>query len=185
MSIKLASGHTLYELKDWNTRVPRPMTKQDPDKIREAFIHHTTDTRAEGVDTLTEQKRAMRAIRDFHMDVRGYAFVGYHFVVFQPFGGRKKARAFQARPLTKVPAAQLLHNTYTAAICVFGNFQRDDGVKDDTLDCIVGLLNRINRRHPSLAVVGGHRDVVATSCPGDTLYAKIGTIAKQANLRKF
>lgn len=183
--IKLPSGHTLYELEDWNTRSPRDMSPQNPDKIRESFIHHTTDTRAEGVDSLDEQKRAMRAIRDFHMDVRGYSFIGYHFVVFQPFGARKKARAFQARPLTAIPAAQLLHNTNTAAICIFGNFQRDDGVKADTIECIVGLLERINKRHPSLAVVGGHRDVVSTSCPGDTLYAKIPVIAKKANLRKF
>ncbi len=183
--IKLPSGHSLYELEDWNTRDPRPMTKQNPDNIRESFIHHTTDTRAEVTDTLDEQKRAMRAIRDFHMDVRGYSFIGYHFVVFQPYGSRKKARVFQARPLIYVPAAQLLHNTNTAAICVYGNFQRDDGVKDDTIKAIVGLLERINNRHPSLAVLGGHRDVVATSCPGDTLYAKIPTIAKKANLRKF
>lgn len=185
MSIELPSGHTLYELEQWNSRDWRPMTRQDPDQIREAFIHHTTDTRAEGVDTLTEQKAAMRAIRDFHMDVRGYSFIGYGFVVFQAFGERKEARAFQARPLTFVPAAQLAHNTNTAPICVFGNFQRDDGVKADTIECIVGILERLKHRHPRLAVVGGHRDVVQTSCPGDTLYAKVPTIAKKANLRRF
>lgn len=185
MSIKLPNGDRLYTRREWGARDSRPMDDQDPDRCREAFLHHTTDGAAERVDTLAEQKAAMRGIQNFHMDVRRWSDGGYHFVVFQPQGRQKRGRAFQLRPVTAVPAAQAGHNTGTIAIAVYGNFQGDDVFKPATKDTIVALLERMNRRHPSLAVLGGHRDVVATTCPGQTLYDAIPSLARRANLRRF
>jgi len=180
----LGDGVRLWLRDEWKARSPRPMSENSA--LREAFIHHTTDPRAEGIDKLDEQTAAMRAIQAYHMDVKGWSDIGYHYVVFQPYGGLTNARVFQGRETKWVPAAQAGHNTGTTAVCVFGNFDRDDGVKPETMTAIVTLLKHVEKYHDgSLVTLGGHRDVVGTECPGDTLYAKIPDLARRAGLRRF
>lgn len=185
MPIKLPNGDSLYTREEWGARDPEPTNSQDPDRCREAFLHHTTNPDAESVTSLEEQAAAMRAIQRFHMDTNGWSDIGYHFIVFQPFGRIERGRAFQARAVTSVPAAQGGHNTGTIAIAVYGRFDGSDKLKPETKDTIVALLERMNNRHPSLAVLGGHRDVTATTCPGGTLYEAVGGIARRVGLRKF
>lgn len=180
----LGEGVRLWTRDEWNARDPRPMTANT--ELREAFIHHTTNTGAEGINTLEEQKAAMKATQDFHMLVRGWSDIAYHYVVFQPFGGLENARVFQGRETRWVPAGQEGHNTGTVPICVYGNFDHDDGVKPETLTAVVQLVKHIQRFHDnSLRTFGGHRDVVQTECPGDTLYAKVGELAKRTGLRRY
>lgn len=162
----------------WGARPPRAMTPQAPP--RQAFLHHSTDDRAEVINTLAEQKSAARRIQGFHMNTRGWSDIGYHYLVFQPYGGQKRARAFAARNYHYVPAAQEGHNTGTLAICVVGNLEEDQ-VKRNTRFVIEEIL----RRHPSVKTLGGHRDVVATTCPGDHLYDAIPRIADVVNLSVY
>lgn len=180
----LGEGVRLWTREEWNPRDPRPMSPNAA--LREVFIHHTTNQGAEGIDSLAEQKAAMRATQDYHMLVRGWSDIAYHYIVFQPQGGLENARVFQARETRYVPAGQEGHNTGTVPICVYGNFQRDDGVKPETITAIVRLIKHIEHHHDgSLATVGGHRDVVGTTCPGDTLYAKVPEIARRTGLRRY
>lgn len=180
----LGEGVRLWTRNEWDARDPRPMSPNGT--VREVFIHHTTDPRAEGIDKLAEQQAAMRGIQGFHMDTRGYSDISYAFVVFQPYGGLENARVFQGREVKFSPAAQLNHNTGTVPICVFGNFDRDDGVKPETITAIVRTIKWVERHHNgTLVTVGGHRDVTGTECPGDTLYAKVPEIARKSGLRRF
>ena len=102
----------------------------------------------------------MRAIQGFHMDVRGYSDIGYAYVVFQPYGELERARVLLGRLLRWVPAAQAGHNTGTIPVSVFGNFQRDDGVKEATLDAIVALLTKSASKTGcgSAKTIGGTRE---------------------------
>lgn len=168
----------IYPRSRWNARTPRAMTPQGPPT--EAFIHHSDDVGASRWDTMAEQCEHMRALQNFHMDGRGWSDIAYAYVVFQPYGKLTRARVFEGRDYRKVPAAQLGHNTGTLPICVVGNFERD-GVKRNTRFVIEQLL----RKHGSVRVVGGHRDVVGTTCPGDHLYEQIPTIAKAAGVRVY
>lgn len=176
MTIRLTPNITIYERRDWGARPWAGFTAQE--SPLEAFIHHSTDHLAEYADTLAEQKAICRAIQRYHMDTHGWTDVGYHAYVFQPYGHRKYARIFQGRPASHLPAAQLGHNTRTLALCVVGNFDHDDSVKDNTRYAIEQYLNTFAH----LRAVGGHRDVTPTDCPGDTLYAAIPTIARAAHL---
>lgn len=185
MPLRLTPSITLYTRIDWGARTPtKHMGGNFP--IEEAFLHHSTDRLAEHADTLAEQKAIARAIQRFHMDTRGWADIGYHFLVFQPYGHRKYARIFQGRLLHNTPAAQLNYNRHTLAVCVIGNFDRDDALKENTRHAIRVLLNHVDDGTAiDLATLGGHRDVTATDCPGDTLYRAIPTIAKAAGLKVY
>jgi hypothetical protein len=181
----LGEGVRLWTRDEWEARDPTdPMAENNT--LREAFIHHTTNAAAEWVDNLTEQKAAMRATQDFHQLVRGWSDIGYAFVVFQPYGGLDNARVFQGRLTRWAPAAQANHNTGTVPICVFGNFQRDDEVKPETVTAVCRVIKWVERNHDgTLVSVGGHRDVGQTSCPGDALYAKVPEIARRTGLRRY
>ncbi len=179
--IRLTPTITLYNRGDWGARGWRDYVPQRLEG--EAFLHHTTDRLAEHVDTLPEQIAACRAIQRYHMDMKGWDDIAYHFIVFQPYGDRQYARIFEGRPTTHVPAAQQGHNVGTLAIVVYGNFDHDDSVKRNTRHAIETLLSR----YPQLKKLGGHRDAPgqSTECPGDTLYAKIPTIARAVGLKHF
>lgn len=161
----------------WRARAAESLADQGAP--REAFIHYSDDVGENRIDTFDEQAAKARAIQDFHMDGRGWSDIAYHFLVFQPFGKLRRARIFQGRRVTAVPAAQAGHNTGTLAICVVAGPGRK--LRRNTRYQIEQIL----RAHPSVRVVGGHRDVVATDCPGDEIYGQIPRIARAAGKKVY
>lgn len=168
----------IYTRAMWGARLPSAvMAKQSPPV--EAFIHYTDGSGASALKSLAAQEAALRGIQNYHMDSNGWSDIGYHYMVFQPYGHLSRARVFQCRRDIYVPAAQAHHNTRTLAICVHAN--GSDEIKRNTRYAIEQIL----RRYPSVKVVGGHRDVVSTDCPGDKLYAQIPTIARAAGKKVY
>jgi hypothetical protein len=168
----------IYDRAVWGARPARSMTRQRPPT--EAFIHHSDNDDARSVDSMAEQEARMRAIQDFHMDTRGWSDFAYHFMVFQPYGQLEHARVFEGRPTACVPAAQLNHNTGTLAICIYGNLTRDT-VKRNTRYVIEQLL----RLYPSVQTLGGHRNVVQTTCPGGNGMNALPAIARAAGVKLY
>ena len=146
----------------------------------EAFVHHTADAEGMSFNTKDEQVRKIRAIDHFHRNGRGWSMTGYHWLVFQKVGSRNVSRGFAVRPVLYVPAAQANHNTRTLAIAVVGNGDKEP-MFDDTVACIA----RIIRMYKNVRVVGGHRDVVATGCPGRNFYQRLPQIAHRAGVRVY
>jgi hypothetical protein len=169
-----------YSRRFWGARPPaRAMSAQSPP--HEAFVHHSDNAQANHVNSGPEMKAAMRGIQNFHLDVRGWSDIAYHYVVFQHQDGQERgAHVFKGRDPHFVPAAQLNHNTGTLAICVYGNLMTD-GVHPGTIEAIAAILGE----HAELITVGGHRDVTSTSCPGDHLYRALDSIAHAAGLQRY
>lgn len=179
MSYKIGPHIRVYTREDWGARPAKSMTFQSPP--REAFIHYDSTPDAEHVRSLKAQKRAMREIQYYHQVNNGWSDIGYHFVIFQPYGNIKYARVFEARPVKYVPAAQAGHNTGTLAIQVYAG--PGDKLKKSTEWAIIQLL-REGFAH-KVTRLGGHRDVVATSCPGDIIYRRIPELAHRTKLNTF
>lgn len=165
----------IYWRKDWGARKPRATTYQGPP--REAFIHHD-DYDPRPYNHLEEQIAHMRQLQNLHMDERGWSDIGYHWVVFQAYGNIPGPRAFCGRASWHVPAAQLGHNTGTLAICVVG---QEITLQPETRKLIIKLLNRYKK----IQTLGGHRDVTPTSCPGNSLYSQVPSLAKAAGLKVY
>lgn len=174
-----------YSRAEWGARNWREYLVQATQLTHECFIHHSADHHAEVIDHLAEQKANMRSIQNFHMDTRGWDDIAYHFVVFQPYGNIPIARVYEGRPISHIPAAQLAHNTNTIAICVEGNFDNDDKVSPSTRFAICETIRRVKSRGVKLNIVGGHENVVQTSCPGNTLYREIPRIAELTGLKTY
>jgi hypothetical protein len=165
-----------YRRHEWTDTAPGGSTGNHP---VEAFIHYDSTPDAERVVNLAMQKNAMRNILRSHVSGNGWADIGYHYVIFQPWGNLSIARVFDARPVDRIPAAQLNHNTNTLAIQVYAG--PGDKLKPLTQRAILALL----KRYPGVRTLGGHRDVVATACPGDVIYNHIPALARKASLRVF
>lgn len=165
-ALKVISRHT------WGARKGGPYSTQPTPK--ETFIHYSAG-QGKHIDTYAEQKSAMSAIQGLHMNNNGWSDIGYHFVVFQPWGRFKIARVFQGRPLNAIPAAQAGHNTGTVAVCVV--MQNGEKLKWQTKAKLRSLVRRLPPN------VRGHYEVVATSCPGTALKAYLPTLRKAAKKR--
>lgn len=181
MSIKLTEKVTLFERHDWGYRSKGGLDVQGWD-AHEVFIHHTDDT-AEGLHSLAQQSARMREYQDFHINVRGWNAIGYHYVVFPEYGDFY-ARVFEGRPRNAVPAAQLGHNAGTLAICVVGAAQRR--MDDSQRYAVEQLIIWLSEAGAPLRTLGGHRDVTPTACPGDGIYTRDLPIIRAATtLRKY
>ena len=115
-------------------------------------IHHTASS-----FTTTWQD-----IQRWHLE-RGWAGIGYHYVI------HADGIIYRGRPEDKAGAhayqdAKHEANSDGIGICIVGNFET--GVPTEAqLASTVDLVRDIRTRHPGISVIG-HRDVMATACPG-------------------
>ena len=123
-------------------------------------LHHTAfPTSRIGGATLAAEAAHMRQIQQWHF-ARGWATVGYHFVV-SPTG-----RVFLARPPDRLGAHVLGHNIGTVGIALMGNFELERPSK-----AALRALEHV-RAHLVPGAAGkplrGHRDHAgaSTQCPG-------------------
>ena len=105
----------------------------------------------------------MREIQRWHLE-RGWATVGYHFVV-SPSG-----RGFLGRPVDRLGAHVLGHNVGTVGICLMGNFE----LERPTAASLESLTYTRSRLIPggANATLLGHRDHrghETSACPGRNL----------------
>jgi len=109
-------------------------------------------------------------IHAWHLS-RGWAGIGYHYVI-RANGDIERGRPEWARGAHAPPA-----NSDSIGICLTGNFEIDIPSADQ-IDALVGLIKDINTRYKKNLSVIGHKDVMATLCPGSRfpwaeLYSKL------------
>ena len=101
-------------------------------------------------------------IRRWHKEERGFADIGYHFVV------RLDGRVECGRPMANIGAHCRGHNSRSVGVCYVGGIG-SDGLPADTRtlaqrQALLGLLTALRRRFPS-ASIHGHRDFAPKACP--------------------
>lgn len=96
-------------------------------------------------------------IQGWHL-AKGWAGIGYHFFV------RKDGSVYRGRPIEAVGAHCLGWNSNSIGVCAEGNFQTDT-MPNVQRNAILELIEYLKRIYPGV-VVNGHRELDATSCPG-------------------
>lgn len=89
---------------------------------------------------------------------KGWAGIGYHFFV------RKDGSIYRGRPIGAVGAHCLGWNEVSIGICAEGNFQTDI-MPDAQKFALADLVSWLRFVYPEAKVVG-HKEMMATSCPG-------------------
>lgn len=154
---------------------------QYSEKIEKFVIHHTA-----GATHLERNPvEVMRGIYSYHSRSRGWGDIGYHYVI----DGNGNIYEGKAGGDYVVGGHVYCSNIQTIGIALMGNFQESDPTE--------GQINALQRLLPYLAGkyeldpsdssvfhgkklpnVLGHRDLGATACPGENMYALLNTVRK-------
>ena len=128
---------TNLEFKDMSTR-----------KSTERIILHHADAKSCSAED----------IHRWHLN-NGWSGAGYHFLV------KKDGKVYRLRPEDKVGAHAYGSNYNSLGVCFEGNYMEEDmpeAQKEAGKELVAYLKNKYN-----ITTVQAHRDVCATSCPGD------------------
>ncbi|XP_030638580.1 LOW QUALITY PROTEIN: RAS protein activator like-3 [Chanos chanos] len=132
------------------------------------YVHHT-EVPSKPCLTFQECSKDMQSIQHFHQVERGWHDIGYSFVVGSD-GYIYEGRGWMTRG-----AHTRGHNTFGYGVAFIGKYS-------STLPSVYSM--ELMRHHLVTCAVGrgflqgnytlyGHRQVVATDCPGDALYSEI------------
>lgn len=121
-------------------------------------IHYTA--------TFEDQNPSVAEITRWHKAV-GMRTFAYHWYI------DRVAKLFEGRPETEMGAGVRSHNGYTLHVAWAGGCNRATGkdigvwnITPEQEQQLIRLIKDILGRHPSITRVVGHKDLVATECPG-------------------
>ena len=169
----------------WSARAPQGTITQEPDLTR-AVIHHTAGASDYDTSSLEESKSKVRAIQNYHMDNLGWSDVGYHFLT------DKLGNNFEGRDGSMTSFPRGAHDAVNDSSFGFNQmgYYHDPYNQEPTYEGRHAMYDVIAWRMPdgysaygggpygpasNAGYLCGHRDVGSTACPGDLLYAYIGT----------
>ena len=155
--VNIKDTHLNYDYNELSTRKKTDMI----------VIHHTGNP--------TDDDLNAKALNTSHK-AQGWTCIGYHYVI------RKDGSIEQGRPHWTVGAHAYGENNHTIGIHVCGNFNLAKPTTAQIESLAMLLANvcydyglPIDKDH-----VVGHRDLMATACPGDNLYDGLQTIRGKA-----
>ncbi len=151
-------------------------------KIRKVVIHHTAET---GVKNGRTADEVMRAIYRYHTVSRGWGDIGYHYII-APDGTIFEGRAGGDKV---VGGHVYCNNVGTIGVALMGNFNQDDPTGPQIV-ALGKLLPRLAQKYEldlttessfhgkKTSNLLGHRDLGATACPGNFMYALLPDIRR-------
>jgi N-acetylmuramoyl-L-alanine amidase len=97
---------------------------------------------------------------------QGWAGIGYHYVI------RKDGTIERGRPRSAIGAHVQGFNNRSIGINIVGNFEQTtpNPAQIESAAMLIAELSDIYCLTPMPATVVGHRDLMATACPGQNLY---------------
>jgi hypothetical protein len=155
--------------------------------VRNAFVHHTVSVNTYSAE---EVPAMIRAIYRFHVEANGWCDIGYNFLVDRY--GRVWEGRYGGTHRAVIGAHAGGFNTRSTGVAVLGTFQTE-AITAATYSILVPFLawklsfhraegdgtvevvSGGSTLYPAgtvviLPTIAGHRDVSATSCPGDSFY---------------
>ncbi|MCK5472121.1 N-acetylmuramoyl-L-alanine amidase [Candidatus Gracilibacteria bacterium] len=176
------------DVKNRELQWPRTYSKE----IRKVVIHSTAtdgekDVNGDDEFTPEDVEATVRAIYYYHAMWRAWGDIGYHFLI-DSFGNIYEGRSGGD---FVIGAHAFCGNTGTIGVSFIGNF-REELPSNAALDSAEQLLGELanlysldlsasstwHGKHTKNLI--GHREVVATECPGDELQAHLAEIATRA-----
>lgn len=140
---------------DLRRELPRhPVAKYErrkPDAIERVVIHHSAVTADVGPERIAA----------YHVNDRRYPGIGYHFCV------GADGTTYWCNDLETVSYHVAGHNDETVGICLLGCFTGTSEPTEMQISATKELLKVLDA-HLRFPALSGHKDLVATRCPGDT-----------------
>jgi hypothetical protein len=151
----------------WRARPPKGVNRLRPTK---GVAIHYSATNADEQENHRNCAARVRAIQNHHMDTNGWLDIAYSFLVCK-HGSVFEGRGAHARTAANGTNAG---NSGYLAVCFLGDDTKGrDDVTDPGREALVSARRHLLEIHAHARETVGHRDLTATECPGDQLYAYI------------
>lgn len=137
----------------------------------DVFVHHTAD-HGPDKNTVDGEHAYLRHIESFHVQTRGYAAIGYSYIIM-PSGRVYEGRGWNRKgahtldPKDADSDGKLVEND-DIGICFAGTFTKKPPTRRARLAYRM-LLRRLRHKGVRIDKTYGHRHAFATSCPGDAI----------------
>lgn len=168
-SLSLTHGLRIISRQEWKAREPKNVTPIRSNYLPVPFvvIHHSAvHTGCKGEECV----KAVRGYQNYHMDQQKWDDIGYNFLV-SPEGEVFEGAGWGIMATHSPP-----YNRRSVGICIIGNYM-DAVPTQQSLKAVQDLIkegvqtNEIKQNYRLI----GHRQGVATLCPGDKLFDIIKT----------
>jgi N-acetylmuramoyl-L-alanine amidase-like protein len=173
----------VHTRREWRAKAPRRRARVLATRPDHIVVHHTATANTADV-SLAHAFALSRQIQRFHMGSRRWDDIGEQLTISRGGhimeGRNGSLRAIQSRRLV-VGAQTLHHNGHTIGIENEGAYAtaRPPAALWSSLVEACAWLCAVYELDPITAIVG-HRDYVATSCPGDVLYGMLPRLRSEA-----
>lgn len=137
--------------REWGARAPESITTVSWSK-RDRYIQHYSSV---------TKYQTPREIQNYQMDTKGWPDIGYNFLCDY------KGNLYEGRGFNWSGIHTVGYNTVGLACCFIG---RDVDVTDEAKVSMRWLYDEMCRRKGATLKRYGHRDLDATTCPGDNLW---------------
>ncbi|MFA6030005.1 MAG: peptidoglycan recognition protein [Elusimicrobiota bacterium] len=160
---------------DWGARAARP-TNEDITPYR-ITVHHTDGQTPTERGESAEQ---MRNMQSFHQRTRGWADIGYHFVI------DGSGRILEGRPVGVLGAHSENANDGNIGIALMGNFEKERPTPQqvESLERLGSFLAARYNIDPSKRF-DGHRHYGQTDCPGRYVVELLARMREEIADRKL
>jgi hypothetical protein len=143
----------------WNAAAPKSPVVQTTWSRRTGFVVHHSGARDD---------QTVRSIQDYHMTSDqltrgGWRDIGYNFLV------DRDGKIYEGVGWLGIGAQVAGHNTATIGVCIIGDYSKSLP-PTAALDSVARLYREANRRKGATLSIFSHRQLGATSCPGDALH---------------
>lgn len=160
-----ASGTYEFVPRSKWTRVKVGKNNNPMNGVLRITIHHTGEHA--GLEGLPETE-VIRRIESYHRNGRRWAAIGYHYLV------GKSGHVYEGRPVQYQGAHVSGANEHNVGISVIGDFMSKLPTGKQLTALRAFLDDQRVRFKVSRTKVYGHRDLGASECPGNALYAWLG-----------
>lgn len=107
-------------------------------------------------------KIGVKEIRDYHVKVRGWKDIGYHYVI------KRDGMLETGRPIEQAGAHCTGYNANSVGICLVGGIDNDglpqDNFTQPQFDKLAQLIRSLRRNYPD-ATIHGHNEFANKACP--------------------
>uniref|UniRef100_A0A8C5QPS2 Peptidoglycan-recognition protein n=1 Tax=Leptobrachium leishanense TaxID=445787 RepID=A0A8C5QPS2_9ANUR len=130
-------------------------------------VHHTEGT---ACTTQTNCIAQAKSVQNYHMNSNGWCDAGYSFMVGED------GNVYEGRGWSSVGAHAPNYNSNSIGISVFGSYtsRNPNAAAQNAVQNLIscGVSRGFIR---STYILKGHRNVTATSCPGNTFYSTVAS----------
>ena len=158
-----------------------------PTTVTHLIVHHSA-----GQNTANDFAAVVRSYYILHTQTNGWTDIGYNWLIDRN-GVLYQGRAFDVNGSIDVVGAHLGGgNTNTMGVCLIGDFtstQPTTGALTQLRNVLAWKANErkidVRTRQPhtlgNLFTISGHRDGVATECPGNAFYPRLPEIRSRVH----